>query len=125
MAKRPANINAWKDTAAAKAKEDGYADPANMVAASEDRMHAANWHMYPWTNSTWVSVSGIIYEGNGGNEREEWFWFNGGPWLLLDEERARNYKETYKEAADDARAELQGLKTKLREALDTLGGLDD
>lgn len=125
MAKRPANINAWKDAAAAKAKEDGYADPAKMVAASEDRMHAANWHMYPWKNGTWISVSGIIYEGNGGNQREEYFWFNEGPWLLLDEDCARRFKETYKDDADNARAELQGLKTKLREALGTLGDLDD
>lgn len=122
MAKKPANMNAWKATAEVKAREDGYADPAEMVIETEQRMQAANWHMYPWKNGTWVSVGGTIYRGNGGSQRDEYFWYQKGPWLLLDEFDYERIRDTYRDDAKEADKKLKTLRTGMRKLL---GSNDD
>jgi len=124
MAKKPPNLNAWKAAAEDKAAQDGYADPAKMIAESELRMQAADWHMYPWKNGLWVNVHGSIYRGNGGNQRDEYFYYKQGPWLLLEEDELERATQ-WRGRAEHAEEELNEARETLSKMRELLGDEDD
>lgn len=114
--KRNPNFQAWKERNEAKAKADGYAVPADMVERSEHAMLSAEWHLYPWKNGTWVNVEGTIYKGNGGNQREEHYWFTKGPWLLIPEIEIDRLDGPYKSRYEAANRERDRLGAAARKA---------
>lgn len=111
--KNPAPTETWQMRAEAKAKENGYADPASMVAKSEKKMHTGDWHIYPWKDGVWVAVDGTVYRGNGGNEREEYCWHQRGPWLLLNKDQADGLDRRARGEAADAKARYERLMSKV------------
>jgi hypothetical protein len=69
-----------------RAAVQGNSEYADMLTAQAGGLlRKVKWHLHPWKDGTWVSVSGVIYQGNGGNEREEDHWAGRGPWLLMPE----------------------------------------
>lgn len=92
------------------------------IEKAKARLDGAELHLHPWKWGVWVSVvDGTLYDGSGGNEREEHWWEQRGPWVLVKSDDALEYKETYKGSGDDAKKELK----KLREQIRKLAGCDD
>lgn len=91
----------WQARGMAKAEESGYADPKSMVAKTEKRVMAANWHLFPWKHGVWVAIDGTVYRGHGGNEREEYYWYRRGPWILLTDDQAAGLDRDQRGRAED------------------------
>lgn len=92
------------------------------IDKAKARLDAAELHLHPWKWGVWVSVvDGTLYDGSGGNEREEWYWEQRGPWVLVRESDAKSYKETYKGDGDEAEKELKRLREQIRK----LAGCED
>lgn len=60
--------------------------PKKILRAAERRRDSIEWVPYPFKQGYWVSATGELYVGNGGNGREEYDRFkNDGPWFEIPE----------------------------------------
>ena len=76
----------------------------------------------PCGEGVWVSIqTGTVYEGNGGNDRDQWYWQSRGPWVRTTNEEIRDVFDHELDSGAKARVELADLK----ESLGRLAGCQD
>lgn len=114
---KPTKVH-WRDAEEARLIERKYEyNVDERINKSNGLLNAGEWYLYPWKYGTWVSVSGDLYRGNGGKDREEWVNEKKGPWLLLDDENVNWFIDRNSEDAAPYKSELAKLKNKLRNVL--------
>ncbi|HEX7349610.1 hypothetical protein [Brachybacterium sp.] len=73
-----------------------------------------NLHAAPCGHGVWVSaLDGAVYEGHGGNEREQWSLHQRGPWVRLTDEDFLS--STHREVL--ARAEHRAARAEAQSAI--------
>lgn len=96
-------------------------DNLKRIAKAEARLADTQFHLHPWKDGLWVSVTGKVYRGNGGKPQEEYFWEQKGPWLLLADDELDRITDPFTESMKEITAERDALVVGIKKLAELAG----